>query len=131
MITSTIIGEIFMTDHQSTINTFMGDVKTSQVLWALQEPNSGDYVVLDSVNFENTDVMPLWSTSVLAKKHCVDEWESYQPAEISIAEWMEFWIEDLNEDGIIIGLNWPEDGECAEIELAEFTQLLSEVEVYK
>lgn len=120
-----------MTDQQSMIKAFMTEVKASQTLWVLQEPESENYVVLDSVNFENTDVMPLWSTAELAKKHCVDEWENYQPSEISMAEWMEFWIEDLNEDGIIIGLNWPEDGNCVEVELAEFTQLLSEIEVYK
>lgn len=120
-----------MTDQQNTIKTFMADVKASQTLWVLQEPDEDNYVVLDSINFENTDVMPLWSSSELAKKHCVDEWVNYQPTAISMAEWMEFWIEDLNEDGIIIGLNWPEDGDCAEVELSEFTQLLSEVEVYK
>lgn len=120
-----------MTDQQSTIKTFIADVKTSQILWALQEPESENYVVLDSVNFENTEVMPLWSTAELAQSHCVEEWAEYEPIEISVAEWMEFWIEDLNEDNIIIGLNWPEEGDCTEVELAEFTQFLSEIEIYK
>ncbi|XPF94215.1 DUF2750 domain-containing protein [Colwellia sp. RE-S-Sl-9] len=120
-----------MTDQQNIIKTFMTDVKVSQTLWALKEPESENYVVLDSVNFENTEVMPLWSSAELAQNHCFEEWEDYQPTEISVAEWMEFWIEDLNEDNIIIGLNWPEEGDCVEVELAEFTQLLSEVEVYK
>lgn len=119
-----------MTDKTNTINTFMADVKPSQTLWALQEPESEDYVVLDSVNFENTDVMPLWSTAELAQSHCVDEWQGYKAKQISVADWMEFWIEDLNEDNIIIGLNWPEEGECVEVELAEFTQFLSEIEQY-
>lgn len=120
-----------MTDQQQLIKAFMTDVKSSQTLWALQEPESEDYVVLDSINFENTEVMPLWSTVEQAQKHCIEEWQAYQPVGISIAQWMEFWIEDLNEDNIIIGLNWPEGGDCLEIELAEFTQFLSEVEVYK
>ena len=120
-----------MTDQQSIIKTFLVTVKASQTLWALKEPESDDFVVLDSINFENTEVMPLWSSAELAKSHCVDEWKSYQPSAISIAEWMEFWIEDLNEDGVIIGLNWPEDDDCVEIELSEFTQLLSEIEAYK
>jgi hypothetical protein len=120
-----------MTDQQNTIKTFIADVKTSQTLWALQEPESENYVVLDSVNFEESEVMPLWSTAELAQSHCIEEWAAYQPIEISVAEWMEFWIEDLNEDNIIIGINWPEEGACVEIELAEFTQLLSEVEIYK
>jgi len=120
-----------MTDKQTVTATFINDVKTSQTLWALQEPESGNYVVIDSINFENTDVMPLWSSIELAKSLCIDEWQNYQPAEISVSEWMEFWIEDLNEDNIIIGVNWPETGHCEELELADFTQLLSQVEVYK
>ncbi len=119
-----------MSVQENIINEFMAEVKTSQTLWALQEPETEDWVVLDSINFENTEVMPLWSSEALAKVHCVDEWSDYIPCKISVAEWMEFWIEDLNEDGIIVGVNWVEE-ECVEIELSEFTQNLSEVEQYK
>lgn len=110
------------------LSTFTKQVKDSQVIWALQDQASEDWVVLDSVNFENTEVMPLWSTDVLAKKHCVEEWANYVPAAISVADWMEFWVEDLLADGIIIGLDWQESDDCAEVELAEFTQALAEVE---
>jgi hypothetical protein len=41
---------------------------------------------------------------------------------------MEFWVEDLLEDGVIIGLNWQENEACFELELPEFTQALAEVE---
>lgn len=119
-----------MSDQATIIKKFMAEIKPSQMLWALQEPTTDDWVVLDSINFENTDVMPLWSTESSAKAHCVEEWAEYQPAQISIGEWMEFWIEDLNQDGIIVGLDWT-DAECVEIELAEFTQHLSEIEQYK
>ena len=112
----------------NTLSTFIGQVKDTQILWALQDKASEDWVVLDSVNFENTEVMPLWSTEALAKKHCVEEWADYIPAAISVAEWMEFWVEDLLEDGVIIGLNWQEDAECFELELPDFTQALAEIE---
>jgi len=118
-----------MSIQENTIKKFMAEVKTSQTLWALQEPATEDWVVLDSINFENTEVMPLWSTQALAKEHCSDEWSNYVPAKINVAEWMEFWIEDLNEDSVIVGLDWVKE-ECVEIELSEFTQHLSEVEKY-
>ena len=41
-----------MTDQQSMIKTFLAAVKASQTLWALKEPESDDFVVLDSINFE-------------------------------------------------------------------------------
>ncbi|MFT5814575.1 MAG: hypothetical protein ACI9VT_002336 [Psychroserpens sp.] len=113
---------------ETTLELFSKQVKDTQTLWALQDKNSEDWVVLDSVNFENTEVMPLWSTENLAKSHCVQEWVDYIPAAITVADWMEFWVEDLLEDGVIIGLNWQEDEACFELELPEFTQALAEVE---
>ncbi len=117
-----------MTDLHSNLEAFVTDVKTSQKIWALQEPSSEDWVVLDSINFENTDVMPLWSNEALAKEHCIDEWKDYIATEISLAHWLEFWVEDLNEDGVIIGVNWQEEQECLEVELSEFTQAIASVE---
>lgn len=114
--------------ENNTLSAFINQVKDSQILWALQDKASEDWVVLDSVNFENTEVMPLWSTEELAKQHCIEEWAGYIPAAISVADWMEFWVEDLLEDGVIIGLNWQENEDCFELELPDFTQALAKVE---
>ena len=108
---------------------FMALVKSNQAIWALQDQESEGWVVLDSVNFENTDVMPVWSNLELAKKHCVDEWENYVPKSISIADWLEFWVEDLAEDNVLIGVEWRDGGEYLELELADFSQLVAEIEV--
>jgi hypothetical protein len=118
-------------DNVEVFNDFLAEVKSEQVLWALQDKTSEDWVVLDSIHFEKTDVMPLWSTEALAKQHCSDEWKSYSPAAIAMTDWFEFWLEDLNSDGVIVGINWPEDGDCLELELDEFTQGLAEIEKFK
>ncbi len=107
---------------------FLNQVKPEQAFWALCEPESQDWVVLDSIHFENTEVMPLWSNEALAKAHCVDEWASYNPAKITVAEWLEFWVEDLSEDNIIIGINWADDNDCEELGLDEFSQKIAEIE---
>jgi hypothetical protein len=123
----------------TTLSTFLSDVKSTQSFWALQEKSGEDWVVLDSINFEETDVMPLWSTQTLAKLHCVDEWEGYVPTEITLSDWLEFWLEDLGEDGVIVGINWQEEAENSsndsetpidylELDLAEFSQSLAEIE---
>lgn len=117
--------------NNNILNNFLAETKTTQVMWALQDKASEDWVVLDSPAFENTDVMPLWSTEDLAKQHCIDEWSDYVPCEISLSDWFEFWLEDLNEDGIIVGVNWQGDEECLELELSEFTQALAAVESLK
>lgn len=112
----------------SVLSTFINQAKETQILWALQDKASKDWVVLDSINFENTEVIPLWSTQELAQKHCIEEWVDYAPAAISVADWMEFWVEDLIKDGVIIGLDWQDQDECFELELPDFTQALAEVE---
>lgn len=120
-----------MNDTNSTLKDFLVQVKPSQMLWALQDKASEDWVVLDSIAYENTDVMPIWSSTELAQQHCIDEWENYTPCEISLSDWLEFWLEDLNEDGVIIGVNWQGDDEHLEMELADFTQALATIESMK
>jgi hypothetical protein len=114
--------------NEATLTAFLTQVKDTQAMWALQDKTSEDWVVLDSINFENTEVMPLWSSQALAKSHCVEEWADYVPAEITVADWMEYWVEELLADGVIIGINWQEEGQCLELELPEFTQALAAVE---
>ena len=116
-----------MSEQKQVLDAFINEVKESQTLWALQAKGQDDWVVLDSVNYQDSEVMPLWSSQQLAQVHCVDEWQEYIPAQISLADWLEFWIEDLNEDGIIIGVNW-QDEQFVEVELAEFSQAIAQVE---
>ena len=123
-----------MSDNNSistTLANFLSEVKPTQNLWALQDKASEDWVVLDSPNFENTDVMPLWSSAELAQEHCIEEWSDYEPCEISLADWFEFWLEDLSEDNVIVGINWQGDDEHSEMELSDFTQALAEIESLK
>lgn len=107
---------------------FFAEVKATQMLWALQDKESDGWVIVDSAQFEDTDTMLLWSTESLAKKSCTQEWATYTPTQISISDWLEFWFEDLNEDNVIIGLDWVEDESCDEMELGNFTQEIAEIE---
>ncbi len=120
-----------MNENNSTLTAFLAQTKPSQMLWALQSKESEDWVVLDSITYENTDVMPLWSSAELAQQHCVEEWANYTPGEISLSDWFEFWLEDLNQDGVIVGVNWQGDDNYLEMELADFTQALAEIESLK
>jgi len=116
-----------MTNSQP-IKLFLNDVKPTQTLWALQDKKSEDWVVLDSLEFEETEVMPIWSTQALAQEHCVEEWQDYVATAISLADWFEFWVDDLVADNIVIGLNWGNESGDVEVDLAALTQALTEVE---
>ena len=69
-----------MTDNNPTLAAFLDEVKPTQLIWALQDRESEDWVVLDSLNYQETEVMPLWSSEALATKHCTEEWKDYVAA---------------------------------------------------
>lgn len=107
---------------------FFAEIQATQMLWALQDKENEGWVVVDSANFENAETMPLWSTESMAQKSCTDDWAEYKPTQISVADWLEFWFEDLSEDNMIIGLDWQEDQECVELELGDFTKEIADIE---
>lgn len=116
--------------NSAVLADFINAVKPTQKFWALQDAESEDWVVLDSESVERTEVMPLWSSAELAKVNCIDEWQSFLPAEITLEQWLEFWVEDLKKDNVLVGLNWQDEGECLELELSDFSLALAEIEAY-
>ena len=118
-----------MENIMSQISQFLETVRANQSFWALQDKNGEDWVVLDSTQFEETDVLPVWSSQEAALAHCTEDWAEFEAAEITLADWLEFWVEDLAQDNIVIGVNWEVDSEeLVELELADFSQQLADVE---
>ena len=109
-------------------DTFLSDVKPTQIIWALKDPESDDWVILDSLQYEESEVMPLWSTKEQAERHLTEDWENFVCASISIADWLEFWVEDLITDNIIIGLNWIGEENDIEMDLQEFSENIAKLE---
>jgi hypothetical protein len=107
---------------------FFNEVKATQMIWALQDKASDGWVIVDSANFEDTDTMLVWSRESLAQAHCTEEWADYVPTQISVADWLEFWVEDLAEDNVIIGIDWDNADSAEEMELTEFSQAIADIE---
>ena len=112
-----------MSQSHGLLQLFINNSKNSQQIWGLKDPSSDDWVVCDSLEFDQTDVMPLWSSLAVATAYCADEWSTYKPEAISIDDYLEFWVEDLNEDGVLLGLDWQAQEESSNeidpIELAK------------
>ncbi len=117
-----------MTEITPTLITFVNQVEETQQFWGLAAQNGEDWVVCDSAQFKDTDVLPVWSSEADARNHCVDDWENYQPQLITLKEFMEFWVDYLNGDGVMVGVNWVLDGNCEEIDPIELAKELAEVE---
>ncbi|MGX9461450.1 DUF2750 domain-containing protein [Shewanella sp. A14] len=105
-----------MTEQTAALSSFIENVKQHQILWGLQDETGEGWVVCDSSEFEETDVMPLWSSEAAATSHCTDEWADYKAVTITLTDFLEYWVSDLNDDGVLIGVDWEADQECQEVD---------------
>ncbi|MDF0534896.1 DUF2750 domain-containing protein [Shewanella yunxiaonensis] len=117
-----------MNELSPVVQSFLAKVSEFQQLWGLQDPDNEEWLVCDSAQFEEADVMPLWSEQALAQSHCNEDWAGFIPAAISVDEFLEYWVDDLNQDDVLVGIDWRSDDDCEEIEAFEIGQLLADVE---
>jgi len=96
------------------LKSFVDACKQSQLIWGLLDPQTNDWVICDSSEFEETDVLPLWSDKDQAFAFCTDEWAAYRASSISVDEYLEQWVTDLNYDGVLLGINWDVEQELEE-----------------
>lgn len=105
---------------------FIDEVKAQGELWGLQTDD--EWVICDSQDGGDIDVMPLWSSEEAAQALCVEEWAGYEPACITIDEFFDEWVNDLEADGVRIGIDWNEDLEGPEVEVMELGHALADFE---
>ncbi|WP_017443872.1 DUF2750 domain-containing protein [Gayadomonas joobiniege] len=121
-----------MTDKIAAMQAFAEQVRSSQTLWGLTaDPAEEDWVVVDSQSYEDTEVLLVWHSQEAAAATCTEEWSNYKPSAIPLAEYFDFWLEELGQDGVMIGLNWQDNGENIEVEMVELARVLAESGVYK
>ncbi|WKE65020.1 DUF2750 domain-containing protein [Gallaecimonas kandeliae] len=114
-----------MTNWQKSYDSFLARIQESGELWSL---NSEDgWVICDSAEFEDAEVMPFWSNKAEADRHCVDQWSDYRAERISLIDFVELWLPNLAEDDILVGPDWNEDLEGLEVEPGDIAESLLEV----
>ena len=110
---------------ESQLVSFVEKVRLSEQVWALGGDDGG-FVVCESNQFAETDVLLLSESEDAAKAQCKEEWQEFTPVEINLDEFLDEWVEDLNEDSALVGLNWNDDQVCVEIEPVGLARALSE-----
>ena len=104
---------------------FISEARTSGQVYVLA--HGEDLLVVESVDFEDTDVMPFWSNIEQAQIHCTEEWAEYKPEAIPLEIFVEGWLKEMYEDGVIIGTNWDIDLNGPEVEPREILEALAQV----
>ena len=101
-------------DLDANYQRFIEHILESGQVWGLQSDDG--WVVVDSTEFEDSEVMPFWSEEAYAKSHCVGEWDNFRPVAMDLDEFVEEWLVGMAEDGILVGPNWNDDLEGLEVE---------------
>ncbi|MBD8511486.1 DUF2750 domain-containing protein [Photobacterium sp. WH77] len=105
-------------DVQANAELFFTESKETHVVYGLCN-EEGDWLSVDSSEFEESEVMPFWSTEADAKFHCVEEWAEFQPSQLPLDVFVQDWMITLSEEGVLVGLNWNQELEGAEMEPQE------------
>jgi hypothetical protein len=105
---------------------FITTAREAGKVWVLAQGE--DLLVVESVDFEDTDVMPFWSSEAAAQLHCTEEWAEYKPEAIALDVFCEGWLKEMYDDGVLIGTDWDESLNGPEVEPREVLEALAQVQ---
>ena len=111
-------------DLDANYQRFVENIQESGQVWSLKSEDG--WVVVDSAEFEDSEVMPFWSEEAYARELCVGEWAHFKPERISFEEFVEDWLAGMDEDGILVGPNWNAELDGLEIEPIEILKQLTD-----
>lgn len=109
------------------LSDFSQAVIESGELWVLSVDD--EFVVVDSIEFDNTDVMPIFSSQAKAQALCVDDWSSYQPLAIELETFFEEWLPSLDQDQVMLALDLDENLVGDELEPFKLAKQLAKDEL--
>lgn len=113
---------------QNLITEFKNNVVEPQSFYGLFDDNAQEWLIVDANGSEGFDALPLFSTPDIAAAQLSGEWQDFSVSEITIDDWMEFWMDDLIGTDIVIGIDWGKTDDVIEVSLNEFTQAIMSIE---
>lgn len=108
-------------DIQANLDLFIKESQENKLVWGLR--NEEGWLSCESTEFEDSEVMPFWSSKEDAQLHNVEEWSDFEVLEIPLDIFVEDWLITLAEDGVLIGPNWNATLDGKEMESSELAKL--------
>ncbi|ADT87233.1 DUF2750 domain-containing protein [Vibrio sp. Vb2880] len=109
------------TDIQANLELFIKESQENNLVWGLR--NEEGWLSCESTEFEESEVMPFWSSKEDAQFHNVEEWADFEVLEIPLDIFVEDWLITLDEDGVLVGINWNANLDGKELEPSELAKL--------
>ena len=107
------------TDFEAVYDVFIAAIQQSGEVWGLYSESDGGWAICPSASYEDTDVLPFWSSEALAQALCSAEWKIYQPTVIPLEEFINDWLPGMHEDDALVGPDWTPELEGLELEPAD------------
>ena len=104
------------------LDRFCARVAGAGEVWVLTEGE--DCAVVESNEFEESEVMPFWSDRRGAETAATGDWARYVPGAIPLDEFLASWLPSMDEDGYLAGVDWSDELEGDEIEPEELFRRL-------
>ncbi|TXY23651.1 DUF2750 domain-containing protein [Vibrio mimicus] len=108
-------------DIDANLALFIQETQENQLVWGLR--NEEGWLSCESTEFEESEVMPFWSSKEDAQIHNVEEWADFEVVEIPLDVFVEDWLITLDEDGVLVGTNWNANLEGKELEPSQLAKL--------
>jgi hypothetical protein len=90
-------------------DNFVEQVAQKGELFGLFDENLGWAHCHPHDNKEAQAVYLFWSEQALAKKLQSEEWADYKVQEISLAVFLESWLDGMHQQQVYVGVNWDEN----------------------
>lgn len=110
-------------------NKFLQEIRDSNTVYYVR--NGQNAIPSDSHHFEDSDgnacpVIPFWSKSFLPYARAWGEGLDIQ--ELPLEAFKEHWLNGMEQDGVIVGLNWDQHGIGYEVEPIKLLEILTSLE---
>ena len=112
---------------ESNYRNFIERVQDSGEVWGLRCDEGWAYCA--SNEYEDTDVLVCWSDRAYAQRHVQGDWSKHTPTAIPLDEFIDRWLQGMDDDGALVGPNWDADLCGLEVEPREIAdQLITDEE---
>ena len=84
------------------------DVRTGASVWTVEDDNG----IPAPENAEGRRAMPFWSSRSRVERivATVPEYAGFRPREVPLDEYRSRWLDGLERDGLLVGVNWSGSG---------------------
>jgi Protein of unknown function (DUF2750) len=83
---------------------FIERAAATKLVWGLK--SKAGWANSHSKDSEEIDVIPFWPDRAHAKICAKDDWRSFLPVEIPLADFLESWCVGMAENGTLAGISW-------------------------